>query len=444
MSSNMIFRKQIILVAVTIFVVFSFLQNTNNPDKGRQESAGDANRLTAQEENLQQMMGAVRELQRLVDILTTHFEQNIGLNPKAVLERRKMVELENAAIDADKNNVEEEEGEEDGEQMSEEVDSSNHSDIIDGRLMSSKGKPVRVVVLVGSTARSGTSFLGELLSQFDNVLYLFEPELHVRATTKEMVTEETGIPLLKDMIYCNISSNFSMWLKTRASSFNIFRHPITKTRCRDWSICLEPSRLRKACRGEHLRVMKVIRIRMAWMRPLLDDPQVDLKVINLVRDPRGSLYSMAKHQLHKLDPGLYCPLIEDDMIQTPRLMEEYPGRVLGITYEQLCLDPIGKATEIWRFLIGDNSAELSPRWALYMENHVSRSSANRRVAVYGTFRNTNEQYQAWRNSITEHALLDIEASCESVLKKLGYNLFGSLERARNTSYSLFMDHDKPV
>ncbi|XP_066966028.1 carbohydrate sulfotransferase 3-like [Macrobrachium rosenbergii] len=443
MSSNMIFRKQIILVAVTICVVLSCLQNINNPDKGRQENAGEANRLTAQKENLQQMTAAVRELKRLVDILTSHLGQDIALNPKALLERRKMEELAKVFSDAEKENVEEEE-EEDVEQLSEEVDSSNHTDIIDGRLMSSTGKPVRVVVLVGSTARSGTSFLGELLSQFDNVLYLFEPELHVRVVTKEMVTEETGIPLLKDMIYCHISRNFSTWLRTRASSFNIFRHPITKTHCKNWSTCLAPSRLRNACRGEHIRVMKVIRIRMAWMRPLLDDPQVDLKVIHLVRDPRGSLFSMAKHQLHKLDPGLYCPLIEDDMIQTPRLMLEYPGRVLGITYEQLCLDPMGKATEIWRFLIGDDSAKLSPRWALYMENHVSRPSANQLVDVYGTVRNTNEQYQAWRASITEHVLLDIEASCESVLRKLGYNLFGSLERARNTSYSLFMNQDKPV
>ncbi|XP_068247579.1 carbohydrate sulfotransferase 3-like [Palaemon carinicauda] len=438
----MILRKQhIILVAVVTFIVLSYFPSTNpNIESPKTEQYElDENRLVFQEKSLNQILSAIDKLSRRVDALASQ-TKDTQPNPKAMIEQRKMEELEHPHEDFE---VRGEEGRNvDEDEMS--IESNYPDEIVNGRLMSSKGEPVKVIVLVGSTARSGTSFLGELLSQFDNVLYLFEPELYIRAKTREMVSQETGIPLLKDMIYCRISNEFAQWLKTRSSSSNIFRHPVTKLNCRNWSSCLVPSRLQNACREEHIRVMKVIRIRMMWMRPLLDDPQVDLKVIHLVRDPRGSLYSMAKNQLHKLDPGYYCPLIEDDILQTPKLMQEYPGKVMGITYEQLCLDPIGKATEIWRFLVGENDAELSPKWAAYMESHVSRAAEKRRVAVYGTVRNTTEQYQAWRTAITERALLEIEANCQSVLSKLGYNLFGTLERARNISYPLFVDHKKSV
>ncbi|KAK7072078.1 hypothetical protein SK128_024310 [Halocaridina rubra] len=310
---------------------------------------------------------------------------------------------------------------------------------VNGKLVSSKGKKVQIIMLVGSTARSGTSFLGELLAQFDNFLYLFEPELYVRVATTEMLTEQYGIPHLRDMINCRFTDRFILWLKTRASSFNCFRHPITKTNCRNWETCLTIPRLTEACQGEDIRILKVIRVRMSWMRTLLDDPHIDLKVIHLVRDPRGSLYSMAKYHLHKLEPGYYCPMIEEDITETPKLMEKYPGKVMGLTYEQLCLDPMGKAKEIWRFLAGDRNAEMPSKWSTYMETHMSRTSQNRKVPVYSTYRNTTEQYQAWRNDITDYALKEIEANCKGVLKLLGYNLFGSLENAKNANISLFVN-----
>lgn len=79
------------------------------------------------------------------------------------------------------------------------------------------------------------------------------------------------------------------------------------------------------------------------MKELLDDPRYDVKVVHLVRDPRGSLYSMAKLHLHKLMPEYHCPLIYDDLVNGPKFMAEYPGRVISVTYEQFCLDPVGQS-----------------------------------------------------------------------------------------------------
>lgn len=420
----MVIRKQqVMLGAMSLLLLWMYAQNSST-DRREAESKEVQRLIKFQEANLHDMMDAVANLQHQMDDLTDQVQKEDIPNPIEVLPAEQKIQPpEQPAVDA-KEEIE--------------LPDNYYQDVHNGRLVSSNGKPVKVIVLVGSTARSGTSFLGELLSQYDNFLYLFEPELYVRVITKEMVTEKPGMSHLQDMMYCHLSESFTTWLKSRATAFNIFRHPVTKTHCRIWSTCLTVPKLTQACREEDIRIMKVIRVRMAWMRVLLDNPQVNVKVIHLVRDPRGSLFSMAKNHLHKLEPDYYCPLIEDDIVQTPKLMEEYPGKVMGLTYEELCLDPLGKATEIWRFLEGDSKTELSPKWAEYMEKHMSRTS-KRRVAVYGTFRNSAEQYQAWRNNITEKALTEIEANCKGVLSRLGYNLFGSLERTRNISYPLFIN-----
>lgn len=71
------------------------------------------------------------------------------------------------------------------------------------------------------------------------------------------VTQELGMKNMKDMIHCRFDQDFINFLHRRSSSFNIFRHPITKTNCRDWDACLTIPRLTEACRAEPTRIMKV-------------------------------------------------------------------------------------------------------------------------------------------------------------------------------------------
>ncbi|XP_063615223.1 carbohydrate sulfotransferase 3-like [Penaeus indicus] len=356
------------------------------------------------------------------------------------LENMKLEARANAGFPSDEGEDEgrEDEGREEEGEKEEGGIVSGDEDVVNGRLLTSKGVPVKIVIMLGSTARSGTSLLGELLSQQKNALYLFEPELFVRQHSGQKVTQELGMKHMKDMIYCRFDETFITFLHRRSSPFNIFRHPVTKTNCRNWDSCLTIPKLTEACRAEPTRIMKVIRLRMAWMRELLDDPKYDVRVVHLVRDPRGSLYSMAKLHLHKLMPEYHCPLIYDDLVSAPKLMAEYPGRVISVTYEQFCLDPVDTATRVWRILSGDERASLPVMWSEYIAKHVHRTST-KRIAAYGTFRNSAEQYQSWRDNITEDALTKIEEHCQPSLELLGYNIFGDIKNARNLSVPLFAE-----
>ncbi|CAL4128417.1 unnamed protein product, partial [Meganyctiphanes norvegica] len=276
-------------------------------------------------------------------------------------------------------------------------------DMRSDRLLSSKGIPVQLVILLGSTARSGTSFMGELLAQQpDGAFYLFEPELFIRATTKEMVTEDLGLEHLQSMMHCDISSKFVKWLFTRSSASNIVHHTVTQRNCKPWTTCLTQPRLTEACRHEHNRLMKVIRMRIRWLEPLLTiNTEVNVKILHLVRDPRGSLYSMDKNKLKGLDPEYYCPRIEDDIIYGRVMRDNYPHQFMSITYEDFCLDPYGKASEIWKFINGTESV-LPSQWKSYLDKHTqSQMKFKSRLPVYGTVRNSKDQYQAWRQNIPE-------------------------------------------
>ena len=59
---------------------------------------------------------------------------------------------------------------------------------------------------------------------------------------------------------------------------------------------------------------------------------------------------------------------------------------------------------VWRVVSGDPGAELHPQWREYLDKHSHRDSL-KRVAAYGTFRNSADKYQAWRADIPEETLV---------------------------------------
>ncbi|MPC17324.1 Carbohydrate sulfotransferase 4 [Portunus trituberculatus] len=248
--------------------------------------------------------------------------------------------------------------------------------------------------------------------------------------------KENGVPFLEAVGECRFDEAFIEWLHTRSKG-NVVRHKMTG-RCRTSTQCFTMDTLTEACRSEHLRIMKVIRFRIRWMRELLSSSKFDFKLVHLIRDPRASLRSMYSHHLTKLQPDYYCPLIEDDLNQIKELESEFPGQVLKLKYESFCLDPEGQSSKLWRFLSGNQTASLPPEWTAFLEKHTHKKS-NHIDPVYGTVRDTRDEYLAWRWEIHEDLLADVEKYCASAIHNLGYNLFGTIDVARNKSVPLFLE-----
>ena len=144
-------------------------------------------------------------------------------------------------------------------------------------------------ILIATSYRSGSSFLGELLNQFPGTFYYFEP-LHYYS--QKMIQEE----FLQTLFRCQFGDSnhgFLEHVRDRKNSFLLSHH-----NKRLWDSCkMFPEHMRlEACFSEDylnrvcprfpLRLIKTVRLRVQKTRMLLENLP-NTKILVLVRDPRA-------------------------------------------------------------------------------------------------------------------------------------------------------------
>ncbi|CAL4086894.1 unnamed protein product [Meganyctiphanes norvegica] len=290
------------------------------------------------------------------------------------------------------------------------------------------------ILLLSSLGRSGSSFLGELLAQQKNAFYLFEPELYLHRWTNEGVNTNNSINIIRKMFACQFESDFIHWLHSRGFNLCVKSEKI-KSICKGDKFCISSPLLAKVCQSESVNIIKVIKMRLSWTTELLMDPNLNLKVIHLIRDPRASINSMSKTQMPGMDPQLSCPSLIGDLQTFPVLQKIFPNKVTSVKYEDLALYPWETAQKLWSFLAEDDKSSLPVPWSTYLQEHTKPPPKS---SYYSTKRNSSAEMEAWRDEISEKILLDVENYCGHVLQHLGHTTFGSIENCRNKSLSLYV------
>lgn len=175
------------------------------------------------------------------------------------------------------------------------------------------GRAAPHVLLLSSLGRSGSSFLGGLLTSQPTVFYFFEPLLGLKKRGR--LTQESAIQGIHALVSCNITGPLSEAMLDRSL-------PVLRTCRRE---CYEEENARYQCLRHPIRVVKTIRTRVAWLQPLLTDPAINLKVIHLVRDPRASLIS-AWRLNWTITAQDACTRIDQDMAAGRTLTRLYSDR----------------------------------------------------------------------------------------------------------------------
>ncbi|XP_064111789.1 carbohydrate sulfotransferase 1-like [Macrobrachium nipponense] len=334
-----------------------------------------------------------------------------------------------------------------------------HKTGTNGSLGRGRAKPASIlkpkaILLLSSVGRSGSSFLGELLASQGGNIYLYEP---VRALPRAVQEKQTILNALKRNFNCQIPPNF---LNIGKSPYVSVKHPYVLNKGKG---SLSVDEVRSVCLQEPLRIIKTIRTRLQWTKELLEDESLDMKVIHLVRDPRGSLTSMDELEWNVTTQDI-CHRIEDDLQQRAEMERLYPDRYHFIKYEDFCLDSFEKTQELFRFLKGKGTKPAqgtktrgkndlpSPKPATatrdsypdipssvfeYLKSHIHVDFFSRR-SPWATKRDTSSHYQKWRYRITRRELSEVEFYCRDVIETLGHRLFQSQGVARNMSVPLFV------
>ncbi|KAM9477604.1 carbohydrate sulfotransferase 3a [Clarias gariepinus] len=330
-------------------------------------------------------------------------------------------------------------------------------------------------ILLLATTRTGSSFVGEFFNQLgNNMFYLYEPLWHV----ERMLSEDSNISSIvyRDVLLSLFLCNFSLLenyisppplehvtpaLFRRESSIALCeeqvctpvqKHVFERFHCRTRRCGpLNFTLATQSCLSKKHRAIKTVRVRqLDSLRLLVEDPRLDIKVIQLVRDPRAVLASRmiafsSKYQTWKSWAANGEVPIDDEEVkrlqgncnqirESAELGLSQPdwleSRYMLVRYEDIARFPMQKAAEMYRF-IGIPFTSQAKEWII-KNTHASEVVSG----VYSTQKNSSEQVEKWRFSIPFKLAQVVQDVCGPTMELFGYRFVDSEETLVNKSFSL--------
>ncbi|XP_036620063.1 carbohydrate sulfotransferase 1 [Trichosurus vulpecula] len=344
-------------------------------------------------------------------------------------------------------------------------------------------------ILILATTRSGSSFVGQLFNQHLDFFYLFEPLYHVQYTllprftqgkspTDRRVMLGASRDLLRSLYDCDLYflENYIKPPPVNHTTDRIFRRGASKALCSppvceaqgpvDMNLeegdCVRKCGLlnltlaAEACRERSHVAIKTVRVpEVNDLRALVEDPRLNLKVIQLVRDPRGILASRSEtfrdtYRLWRIWDGTGRKPYNLDVTQLTTVCEDFwnsvstgltrppwlKGKYMLVRYEDLARNPMKKTEEIYEFL-GIPLDSHVERW-IHNNTRGDRSSSKHK---YGTVRNSAATAEKWRFRLSYDIVAFTQNACQQVLAQLGYKVAASEQELKNLSVSLVEERD---
>ncbi|KAL7885373.1 hypothetical protein AOLI_G00056680 [Acnodon oligacanthus] len=343
-------------------------------------------------------------------------------------------------------------------------------------------------ILILATTRSGSSFVGQLFNQHSDIFYLFEPLYHVQSTLIPHFTHSRNMAdrrvmlgasrdLLRSLYDCDLFF-LESYIKPQPANHTtdkLFRRGASKALCSP-PVCdaLSPSEayleegecIRKcaslnltlaaeSCREKRHVAIKTVRIpEISDLRALIEDPRLNLKVIQLVRDPRGILASRIEtfrdtYRLWRIWRATGRKPYNLDLTQLSTVCEDIlrsittgfsrpswlRGRYILVRYEDLARNPLQKTREIYDFL-GLSMEKSVEEWIQNNTRSTNDISARHK---YGTVRDSAANAESWRLKLSHEIVEHTQSACQQVLEELGYRSVNSREELRNMSVSVVED-----
>ncbi|XP_072013668.1 carbohydrate sulfotransferase 1-like [Amphiura filiformis] len=310
-------------------------------------------------------------------------------------------------------------------------------------------KPLRVIIV--TQMRSGSSFTGELFNQNDDFFYLFEPLSGLAPMIFGNITTEnihTYIERpLSNLIQCNYKDIPGVWwnstgitaLHQCANSRQIQASPLCKLR-KPMKNYVPLSKnenpihiLENLCHSKKHGALKVIKLtNINYLENIFKNVSMDVKIIHLVRDPRGTFNSRNqlcyKNQKLCRNVSYSCERLERNTniwLDTPMWLQ---NKYMLIRYEDLAMEPLIYAEKIYNYL----NIQLPNSVRDWINGHTQSNYGNE----WSHTRNSSQVATRWRNELRLSSVMDIQSRCQLVMNRLGYKTVTTEEMLRNWNFSV--------
>ncbi|XP_026167279.1 carbohydrate sulfotransferase 6 [Mastacembelus armatus] len=339
----------------------------------------------------------------------------------------------------------------------------------------------KVHVLLLSSWRSGSSFLGQVFSQHPSVFYLMEPAWHVwtkmqkpGARTLRMAVRD----LLRSVFQCDFSvmeaylpehhnvSSLFMWSHSRALCSPPACPLTSRNEFSNQTLCFLKCDARglrgveEACSMYSHVVLKEVRFfELESLYPLLQDPSLNLRIIHLVRDPRAVVRSReesakafvsdnavvleqrnvpageVQFQVMQEICRSHVRINERAILKPPPFLK---GRYKMVRYEDVARNPLGEVIDMYKF-VGLEITKQLEEW-IYMVTH-GKGKGSRKEAFKITSRNAADISQAWRTMLPHNKVRRIQEVCKGAMSLLGYRTVNSEKEQKKLDIDLLVPRE---
>ena len=276
-------------------------------------------------------------------------------------------------------------------------------------------------ILIISTWRSGSSFLGQLINSVPGVFYSYEPlfffELYEGSKSK----------LIQSLFKCRFAADYLQHVNgvtKGGGDYFMSRNWRVWSACQhDRSLCYQPEFVRKICSHFPIHLIKVVRLRVKEIEKFLTNQSIsknNWKIVYLVRDPRGVMASRANltwcHERAQvcLNPKQHCSEVLDDLTRIERLENSNPGLFSVIKFEDFTANIQLETKKLFQFL----DIPITRLVRTFLSTHTNSDRENDDPSA--TYRHTKDVGSRWRSQLSHDVASNVTDLCQPLLKRLKY------------------------